>query len=466
MARKKKVIENVAFTGIAHKGQTLGRSPAGEVIFAEGVVPGDVADILILRKRKGVKMGVVKEMKSLSEHRVAPQCAHFGVCGGCKWQHFDYAEQVRQKELEVKNAITRLGGFSEDVMKPIVAADPIYQYRNKLEYTFSNKRWITEEEVRSGEEIQQRNAVGFHRPGAFDKVVEVDQCHLQGEPTNEIRNGLHNFAQEKGYSYFDIREQHGLLRNLVIRTSSTGEVMVIVVFFEDDQEARDGILDYLQTHFAITSLYYIINQKKNDSLFDQTPILAAGKAFLIEKLHHVQFEIGPKSFFQTNTSQAERLYALTKEAAQLTGTESVYDLYTGLGSIACYVADQASQVVGIEEVAAAIDDAHRNMKLNGYDHLSFYAGDVKELLTESLIQKHGVPDVVITDPPRAGMHADVVNALLKLSARRIVYVSCNPATQARDLKILSEKYTLESVQPVDMFPHTSHIESIACLTLK
>jgi len=464
--RKKRILENIEITDIADKGKAVGRHD-GRVVFVADAVPGDVVDVLIQKTKKGNLIGKAIKLNSPSEDRIQPVCEHFGVCGGCKWQHLDYPAQLKYKEQTVRNAFQRIGKVPVAEFLPILGAKQTEYYRNKLEFSFSNKRWLTEEEVNSDTNFGERNALGFHRPGAFDKIVDVNHCWLQPDPSNAIRNAVRAYALEHDLAFFDIREQKGLLRQLFVRVSSVGEVMVLVSFFQHDKARVAALLDHLKETFPeITSLMYVINGKKNDTIYDLPIQLWAGKAFLVEQLRNVQFKVGPKSFFQTNTAQAVTLYDTVLEFAELKGTENVYDLYTGIGSIASYVAAHCKTIVGIEEIASAIEDAKENVKLNGIKNATFYAGDVKDILDEHFIAQHSKPDLVITDPPRAGMHKNVVETLLKLSAPRIVYVSCNPASQARDINLLSEQYEVVKVRPVDMFPHTHHIESVALLTLK
>ncbi len=459
----KKILSDVEITGIADKGKAVGRHE-GKVIFVEGAVPGDIVDVLALRKKKGVMQGEVDYLVQPSKDRVEPVCQHFGVCGGCKWQHLDYAAQLHHKRLRVEDVLTRIGKIPLPEIPAALGADETEYYRNKMEFSFSNKKWMTQEEIDSGKVFRHRNAVGFHRPGAFDKIVDIEQCHLQADPSNAIRNTIRAFAIKKRYTFFDIKEQQGWLRQLFVRTASTGEVMVIMSFFYEDEKNRVILMDFIKECFSqITSLMYFINDKKNDSIFDLTPHLYHGQDFIYEQLGHVKFKVGPKSFFQTNTAQALKLYNIVVDFADLKGDENVYDLYTGLGSIACFIANKCKQVTGIEENEAAVADAGENAKLNELENVTFYAGDVKDVLNEKFAAKHGKPDLVITDPPRAGMHQHVVETLLALSAPKIVYVSCNPATQARDLQLLGEQYTVEKIQPVDMFPHTHHIENIILL---
>lgn len=467
MARRKKKAQNITVTGIADKGKAVGRDPDGMVYFVDGAVPGDVVDVLVLRKKKSFRQAVVTDYVSLSPDRIDPVCEHFGECGGCKWQHLDYEAQLRHKQQTVIDAMTKIAKLSPDIIKPIMGSAQTYQYRNKLEYSFSHKRWITQAEVDSGEPVDQYPAVGFHRPGAWDKIVDVYTCHLQDDLSNQLRNGIREYSKEHGLTFYNQRDHKGLLRNMIVRNTSTGEWMLIVAFGEDQPDEIEGLMSYLKSTFPqLTSLQYVVNTKKNDTLYDQDIKVYYGRAYIIEQLRDVRYKVGPKSFFQTNSGQAVTLYDVVVDFAQLQPTDNVYDLYTGLGSIALYVADQCAHVTGIEEVAPAIEDAKENMLLNGIKNATFYAGDVKDILNRDFIDQHGKPDVVITDPPRAGMHSDVVATLLELAAPKIVYVSCNPGTQARDLSLLSEKYIVTKVQPVDMFPHTHHIESVAQLVLR
>lgn len=465
-SRKPRIIEDVKITGLADKGQTVGRY-GDVVVFVEGALPNDVVDVLVTKTKKKVLFGKAIKIKVYSPDRVTPFCKHFGVCGGCKWQNFKYSEQIAHKEKITRDAIERIGQVEIPVFDAIVGAKETEYYRNKLEFTFSNKRWLTDEEVASGEAFENRSALGFHRPNAFDKVLDIETCYLQGGLSNTIRNSVRNFALKNNLTFFDIRNKTGLLRNLVIRTSTLNETMVVVIFYENNLIAIHTVMEHLKNTFPeITSLQYIINQKANDTFLDQEILVYYGRDFIYEQLGHLKYKVGAKSFFQTNTLQAFNLYSAVAEFAGLTGKENVYDLYTGTGSIALFLANKAKQIVGIEEVAPAIADAQINAKNNNVQNVTFYVGDVKDVLTNSFAQKHGKPDVLITDPPRAGMHESVVQFLLELEAPKIVYVSCNPATQARDIKLLSEKYILQRVRPVDMFPHTHHIESVALLTLK
>jgi 23S rRNA (uracil1939-C5)-methyltransferase len=467
MARKKKTVENVLIHGIADRGKAVGRDAEGKVYFVDKAVPGDVVDVLVLRKKKSFSQGIVKHYRKLSPDRIEPRCRHFGSCGGCKWQNLSYDVQVKHKHQTVVDAMTRMAKISEDKVLPIIPCKEIFYYRNKLEYSFSNKRWLTPEEIASGEDIPIEKALGFHAPGSFDKVVDIETCHLQEETTNKIRNYIRSLSEELNLSFYNTREHRGFFRNMIFRNNRKGDWMITMVFGEKKMETIKVILDRLISSFPeITSLFYIINTKKNDSVFDLEPVSYFGDNHLKENLGPINYKIGPQSFFQTNTKQAEVLYNLVLEFASLKGDENIYDLYTGIGSIALFLAHACQKVVGIEEIASAIQDAESNMILNDISNAVFYAGDVKDILTDEFREVHGKPDLIVTDPPRAGMHAKVVQYLLELECPRIIYVSCNPATQARDLSLLSEKYIVKNVQPVDMFPHTHHIESIAVLEIE
>ena len=466
MARKRKelpLLEGVTITGVAAEGKAMAKVD-GMALFVPFAAPGDVADIQITRKKNNFAEGRVVRFQQLSSLRSEPFCQHFGVCGGCKWQHLPYEEQLRYKQQQVEDSLTRIGKVELPAITPILGAPQTTFYRNKMEYTFSDKRWLTNEEVRSNKEFGQMNALGFHIPGMYDKVLDIQKCWLQDDLANRIRNSVRGYCLEYDYSFFDLRNQGGLMRTLLIRNSSIGEWMVIVVFFEDDREKIEGLMGYLASEFPqITSLLYIINQKANDTITDQEVLVWKGRDHIIEEMEGLQFRIGPKSFYQTNSEQAHHLYEVARSFAQLTGEERVYDLYTGTGTIANFVARNAKEVIGIEYVEEAIADAKINAQINGIENTRFYAGDMKNVLTEEFIAEHGSPDVVITDPPRAGMHDDVVQAILLAAPKRIVYVSCNPATQARDLNLLDTAYQVTRVQPVDMFPHTHHVENVVLL---
>ena len=463
--RREKNYTNILITGLADKGFGVGRDEAGEVVFVEKAVPGDVVNVYSPRKKKNVRFGLVSEYVKLSPHRVRPFCEHFGTCGGCKYQHLDYKIQLQEKEKTVQQALQRIGKVAPESFEPILAAEHTSHYRNKLEFAYSSLRWLTREEMDKGA-TSADNVLGFHIAGVFDKILPIHECHLQVEPSNAIRNTLRDIGEEQQLEFYDAKNHTGFLRNVVIRITTTGNIMVIVAFGKDDQKKVRNYLSEVKRQFPeITSLYYCINTKLNDYYADLDMVLYEGEPVITEMLGNVKFNIGPKSFFQTNTHQAKQMFDIVKEYCGLTGRENVYDLYTGLGSIALYIADSCRQITGIEEIAAAIDDAKINAALNNITNATFYAGDVKDILDDSFSQKHGKPDVVITDPPRVGMHADVVSTLLKLEAPKIVYVSCNPATQARDIQLLSEKYRVTRVKPVDMFPQTYHIESVALLEL-
>ncbi len=460
------IVNDVKFSGIADRGKAVGRDAEGKVYFVDGAVPGDTADILRMRKRKGVYQGKVVKVTDPSPHRIEPFCEHFGMCGGCKWQHLNYETQLSEKQRVVADAMRRIGGIDTDV-NAILGSEKETFYRNKVEYSFSTKRWLTDEEIKSDKTITQQPAVGFHSPGAFDRVVDIDKCYLQHDVSNEIRNHLREASIEHGWEFYDARTHQGFLRNIYLRNNRKGQWMLTVCFNHKKDNLHIVVMENLIAKFPqISSMHYVINQKVNDSISDQEAIHYWGDTHLEESLDHVAFDIGPKSFFQTNTYQAEVMYQQVVRMANLSADDNVYDLYTGIGSIGLYLAKNAGHIVGIEAIPEAIEDAKINMTKNGITNCTFYAGDVKEILSPAFWEKHGRPDVLITDPPRAGMHANVVDMLLTLESPRIVYVSCNPATQARDLKLLSEKYDVKELQPIDMFPHTHHIENIALLKLK
>jgi 23S rRNA (uracil1939-C5)-methyltransferase len=467
LARKKKSVSSLLITGIADKGKAVGRTSEGEVIFVDGVVPGDVADVLVYRRKKSMSQAIVTKFVTYSPDRIEAACQHFGVCGGCKWQHLAYEAQLRHKFQTVKDSVRRIAKLDESLVLPIIGCEDNFTYRNKLEYSFSSKRWITTQEAAGDEVIDQPGAVGFHRPGSFDKIVDIETCLLQDDLSNQIRNFVRTYAHEHDFSFYDIKSQKGFLRNMIVRNTTQGEWMLIMIFGHHDGEKIKAIMGELEAKFPqLTSLNYVINTKVNDTIFDRDVTLWSGRSYIVEKLRDVKYQIGTKSFFQTNPKQAVRLFDVALDFAELKDTDNVYDLYTGLGSIALYVSAKVKHVTGIEEIPEAIADANVNMAFNEITNATFYAGDVRGILNESFVKKHGKPDVVITDPPRVGMHEDVVQTLLQLEAPRIVYISCNPATQARDLALLSEKYETIAIQPVDMFPHTHHIESVAKLKLR
>ena len=465
------ILPNLSIIDIAEEGK--GVAKADElVVFVDKAVPGDIVDVKIVKKKKNFAEAVIETLHTASDLRTDPFCQHFGTCGGCKWQHMQYDAQLHFKQKNVEAALQRLAKVDTSAMEPILSSAENKYYRNKLEYTFSNKRWLNagdmanRDDMPEGEDLEM-NALGFHVPLRFDKILDIQHCYLQAEPSNTLRNQVRGYALRTGLSFYDLRNHEGNLRNLIIRTSSTGEVMVVVVFAYVGQEQVDGLMEYLKINFPeITALQYIINQKKNDTIFDQDVITYAGRDHIFEEMNGLKFKIGAKSFYQTNSLQAHELYKITKEFAGFKGDELVYDLYTGAGTIANFVAGSVKQVVGVEYVPTAIEDAKFNSELNGIHNTIFYAGDMKDILTREFIAEHGKPDVVITDPPRAGMHTDVVERLLEMEAEKIVYVSCNAATQARDLALLKEKYDVGRIKPVDMFPHTQHVENVVLLNLR
>lgn len=439
-----------------------------EVIFVQGpVAPGDIADLRILKSKKSFKQAQAIHIQPLSEHRTEVACAHFGICGGCKWQHVSYASQIAFKERQVRDNLTRIAKVKLPEFQPILGSSEEYYYRNKLEFTFSSARWLTEDEI-GKDDLGSMNALGFHVPGRFDKILPVDHCYLQPDPSNAIRNGVRDFAQANGISFYELKMQkEGALRNLIIRNTLTDELMVTVQFAYATEDEIHLVMNYLKSAFPmITSLNYVINQKGNDTFHDLEVVCFDGKPFMIEVMEDLKFQIGPKSFFQTNAKQALHLYQLVREYAGLTGNEVVYDLYTGTGTIGLFLAKHAAKVVGLEYVDMAVEDAKINASLNGITNATFIAGDMKKVLTREFIAIHGKPDVIITDPPRAGMDLDVVNQILEVQPHTIVYVSCNPATQARDLALLDVAYAVDVVHPVDMFPQTHHVENIVRLKLR
>ncbi len=466
MARKRKelpLIERLEITDLAAEGKALGRY-GDMVVFVPLTVPGDVVDVQIRNKRRRFMEGTAVRFQKRSPVRVEPACHHFGVCGGCKWQNLPYSAQLEFKQRQVADQLRRIGHLDLPEISPIKGSAETLFYRNKLEYTFAPRRWMTYEEVAEGNEIEAGPALGFHIPGRFDKVLDIARCMLQPDPSNAIRDEAKRFCIEHGYSFYDIREHKGLMRNIMIRTASTGEVMTVIVFAEDDRPRIDALLGHLHDRFPqITSLMYMINGKLNDSTGDIEAHIWAGRDHIFEEMEGLRFKIGPKSFYQTNSAQAYELYKVARGFASLTGTETVYDLYTGTGTIANFVARECRRVVGIEYVPEAIEDARVNSEINGIDNTAFFAGDMKDVLDDGFIAAHGRPDVVILDPPRAGVHEDVLATILRAAPQRIVYVSCNPATQARDLALLAGAYRIDAVQPVDMFPHTHHVENVVRL---
>ena len=472
MARKKKelpLLEGITITGVAAEGKAIARVD-NLVVFVPYVVPGDVVDLQIKRKKHSYAEAEAVKVHQYSDKRAIPFCQHYGVCGGCQWQVLDYSEQLKYKQQQVVDNLSRIGKVVLPEISPILGSEQTQGYRNKLEYTFSNKRWLTREEVAQNVVYDQMNAVGFHIPGAFDKVLAIEKCWLQDDISNRIRNAIRDYAYEHQYTFINLRTHEGMLRNLIIRTSTTGELMVILVAqIKTGEEMRlfETLLQYVADSFSeITSLLYIINNKVNDSIGDLEVHTFKGEDHIFEEMEGLRFKVGPKSFYQTNSRQAYNLYKVARQFAGLTGNELVYDLYTGTGTIANFVSRQAHRVIGIEYVPEAIEDARINSEINGIDNTLFFAGDMKDILTEDFIREHGRPDVIITDPPRAGMHPDVVNVILQSAPKRIVYVSCNPATQARDLQLLDSKYSVKAVQPVDMFPHTHHVENVVLLEIR
>ncbi len=469
MARKNTILKNVTIGEIVSEGKCIAKVD-DLAIFVTGVAPGDEVDLRITRKKSKYREAVPVEFHKYGSVRSTPFCKHFGVCGGCKWQHIDYDHQTFAKDKQVKDNIIRLGDVDaeayEAIHHPILASKNKDYYRNKLEFTFSNSRWLTAEEIQSGETFD-RNALGFHVPKRFDKVVDVDHCYLQAEPSNTIRNEVRSYALNNELPFFDIRNKEGLLRTMVVRTSNIGQIMIIIQFFEHNKEAITDLMNHLKEVFPeITSLNYVHNPKGNDTFNDLEVVNVHGTPYIEEKLEDLTYRIGPKTFYQTNSDQTEVLYGVTRDFAQLTGDEVVYDLYTGAGTIANYIAQKAKKVIGVEYVESAIEDAKVNSEINNITNASFFAGDMKDILTKDFITQNGQPDVIITDPPRAGMHENVINTILATNAKKIVYVSCNPGTQARDIKMLSEKYELAKSQPVDMFPHTHHVENVVLMVLK
>ena len=470
MARNKKplpTLELVTITDVAAEGKAIAKVN-DMVVFVPFVAPGDVVDIQLTRKKHSYAEGKAVRFHSYASERTEPVCEHFGVCGGCKWQHLPYEEQLRYKQKQVLDNLTRIGKVEMEEVFPIKGSEKTTFYRNKLEFTFSNKKWLTEEQIKSGDKFDCMSGVGFHIPGMFDKVLDIKECWLQSDISNRIRMSIREYClSHEGYPFFDLRNQEGFVRTLMIRTASTGDLMIVAVFYYEDKERREALLSHVAEQFPeITSLLYVINSKCNDTITDQEIHVFKGNDHIIEEMEGLQFKVGPKSFYQTNSDQAYELYKITRDFAGLTGKELVYDLYTGTGTIANFVSKQARQVIGIEYVPEAIEDAKINSALNKIDNTLFYAGDMKDLLTQEFINQHGRPDVIITDPPRAGMHDDVINTILFAEPERIVYVSCNPATQARDLQLLNVKYDVKKVQPVDMFPHTHHVENVVLLEKK
>lgn len=461
---KRRTFEHVEVVDAGAKGKSVGKAPDGRVIFLSNAVPGDVVDVLTTKKRKAFFEGVATHFHTYSDKRTTPKCDHFGVCGGCKWQHMEYGHQLYFKQKEVENNLRRIGNLELPQVTPILGSQKQYFYRNKMEFSFSNSRWLTQEEIDSTDEIADKNALGFHIPGMWDKILDIKKCYLQEDPSNAIRLEVRKFAAENGLTFFNPRKQEGLLRTLMLRTSSTGELMLLVQFFEDNEEKRLLLLEHLSHTFPeLTSLQYVVNQKQNDTIYDQEVVCYSGRDHIFEEMEGLKFKINAKSFYQTNSDQAYELYKVARDFAGLTGNEVVYDLYTGTGTIAQFVARKAKKVIGVESVPEAIEDARANAVHNAISNVDFFVGDMKTVFNNDFIMEHGNPDVIITDPPRDGMHKLVVEQLLQVAPPRIVYVSCNSATQARDLELMKEKYAVVKVQPVDMFPQTHHVENVVLL---
>jgi 23S rRNA (uracil1939-C5)-methyltransferase len=466
MSRKNKrqLFERVPVIDTGAKGKVIAKTEDGKVLLLNNAVPGDIVDVQTFKKRKNYFEGTAVHFYEYSKHRVEPVCKHFGTCGGCKWQHMDYESQLTFKQKEVENALVRIGRLSIPTVRPILGCDEPYYYRNKMEFSFSSNRWLSREEIDSDNTDLDRNALGFHVPGMWDKIIDIKECHLQAEPSNSIRLGIKKFAVDNDLSFYNPRNQSGLLRTLMIRTSSTGEVMVLLQFFYNDFEKRTLLLNFIKKEFpSVSSLLYVINPKGNDTFYDLEVHCFSGKKYIEETMEDLTFKINAKSFYQTNSNQAYVLYKVVREFADLQGDELVYDLYTGLGTIAQFVAKKTSKIVGIESIPEAIEAATKHAKKNKITNAQFEVGDMKKVFNTDFINRHGVPELVITDPPRDGMHKDVVEQLLQLAPERIVYVSCNPATQARDLALMDTVYKIEKVQPVDMFPHTHHVENVVLL---
>jgi len=458
--KRKQVFENVEVIDAG----AIGKAPDGRVIFMSNAVPGDVVDVQTTKKRKSYFEGKATHFHSLSDKRTTPKCQHFGTCGGCKWQHMGYEHQLFYKQKEVENNLRRIGHLDLPQVDTILGSKKQYFYRNKMEFSFSDSRWLTLDELQSDIIFDDKNALGFHIPGMWDKILDIEKCHLQADPSNTIRLETKDFAVKNDITFFNPRNHFGMLRTLMIRTSSIGEIMVLIQFFENHQEKRDLLLNHLQKTFPeITALLYVINQKQNDTIYDQEIICHSGRNHIFEEMEGLKFKINAKSFYQTNSEQAYELYKITRDFAGLTGKELVYDLYTGTGTIAQFVAKSAQKVVGIESVPEAITDAKANAENNKVENVEFYVGDMKNVFNEEFIKTHGTPDVIITDPPRDGMHKDVVHQILNIAPKKVVYVSCNSATQARDLDLMKDVYKVTKVQPVDMFPQTHHVENIVLL---
>ncbi|WP_396172406.1 23S rRNA (uracil(1939)-C(5))-methyltransferase RlmD [Flavobacterium sp.] len=461
------IFREVAVLDAGAKGVSVARAEDGKVIFIQNVVPGDVVDVQTFKKRKAYYEGKAIHFHQLSEHRINPVCEHFGVCGGCKWQNMKYSQQLHYKNNEVYNSLKRIGKIELPDFEPILGSEKQFFYRNKMEFSFSDSRWLTESEIQNDDTIANRNALGFHIPKMWDKILDITKCHLQEDPSNAIRNEIKAFATANDIPFFNARNHDGLLRTLMIRTASTGELMVLIQFFKEDKAKRELVMNFIAERFPqITSLLYVINGKANDTLYDQDIKLFKGREYILEAMEGLQFSINAKSFYQTNSDQAYELYKITREFAGLTGNELVYDLYTGTGTIAQFVSKKAKKVIGVEAVPEAIADAKENAKRNNIDNCEFFVGDMKEIFNANFIAKHGKPDVIITDPPRDGMHAAVVEQIMQIAPEKVVYVSCNSATQARDLALMDSLYKVTRVRPVDMFPQTHHVENVVLLEKK
>jgi 23S rRNA (uracil1939-C5)-methyltransferase len=469
MTRKKTqtIFEHIEVVDAGARGKTVAKAPDGRVIFLTNTVPGDIVDVKTGKKRKAYFEGTAVKFHKYSEKRTEPVCEHFEHCGGCKWQNMKYEHQLAYKENEVKNNLIRIGHLELPEITPILGCENIFFYRNKMEFSFSNSRWLTQEEINSTEEIDNRNACGFHISGMWDKILDLKKCHLQEDPSNAIRNFIKDFGIKNGLEFYNPREQSGFLRTIMLRISSIGEIMVVIQFFKENIKKREALLNALANEFSqITSLQYVINGKGNDTLYDQNILLFKGRDHIFEEMEGLKFKIGPKSFYQTNSKQAYELYKITRNFAGLTGNEVVYDFYTGTGTIAQFVAKNAKKVIGVESVPEAIEDAKLNAQFNNIKNVEFYAGDMKDVFNDNFIKKHGQPDVIITDPPRDGMHKNVVAKILEIAPKKIVYVSCNSATQARDLALMKDHYKIIKTQAVDMFPQTHHVENVVLLELK
>lgn len=461
---EKIIFENIEVLDAGAKGVSVAKAPEGQVIFLPNVVPGDVVDVQTLKKRKAYFEGKAIKIHKYSEHRIEPVCQHFGVCGGCKWQNMKYSQQLFYKNQEVYNNLKRIGKIELPDFESILGSEKQLFYRNKMEFGFSDSRWMTDEEIQSGKEFDNKNALGFHIPRMWDKILDIEKCHLQEDPSNAIRNEVRSFANANNLTFFNPRNHEGLLRTLMIRTASTGEIMVLIQFFEDDKANRDLLMNHLAETFPeIASLLYVINSKPNDTIYDQDIQLFKGREYILEEMEGLHFSINAKSFYQTNSDQAYELYKITRDFAGLTGNELVYDLYTGTGTIAQFVSKKAKKVIGVEAVPEAILDAKANAERNNINNCEFFVGDMKNVFNDEFIAQHGHPDVIITDPPRDGMHKDVVAQILKIAPEKVVYVSCNSATQARDLALMDEHYKVTRVRPVDMFPQTHHVENVVLL---